>query len=165
MEDPLLQNDNEFHGDAKRLLNWALPSWKPVEPPRLHPREAKLASFCFSYVPGFFPPPGLRHLVFSVWKAHLMAKVSTKMLLPQKGLSLQLLPKKAPSFIMLWILFCFLSNTLLSSFLAYLLIELFMVSLPSSGMYTPQQKWFLSCFTSSCSCGSSDSTWHIVCVP
>lgn len=67
MGDPLLQNDNEFHGDAKRVSNWALPSWKPVEPPRLHPREAKLASFCFSYVPGFFPPPGLRHLVFSLF--------------------------------------------------------------------------------------------------
>lgn len=138
----LVTNDNEFHDDAKGVIKLGSSIMETCGTLRLHTCEANLASFCFSYVPSFPTPRSFTLGILSAWKAHLMAKVSTKMLLFQKGLSLQLLPREAPSFIMLWILFCFLSNTLLSSCLAYLLIELFMVLLPSSGMHTPQLKWF-----------------------
>ena len=83
-------------------------------------------------------PRALALAILSAWKALLMAKVSAKTRPPQSGLSLQPLSKEAPSFITLWILLCFLSNTLLCYFLANLLIDLFMVSFSSTGMYTPQ---------------------------
>lgn len=120
--------------------------------------------FLFLIRARLFPTPaGLSAFfgILSTWKACLMAKVSTKCFFRRAFLYNSCLQKLLLSSCSEYY-FAF-SNTLLSSCLAYLLIELFMVLL-SPGMHTPQQKWFYLVHFP-CSCGSSDSTWHIVGVP
>lgn len=165
MGDPLLQNDNEFHDDAKGVLNWALPSWKPVEPPRLHTCEANLASFCFSYVPSFFPPPGLSHLVFSLlgklisWlKSQQKCFFFRRAFLYNSCLEKLLLSSCSEYYFAFFLILCFLLALLIY------LLSYSWSCFPPLGCTLHSRSDFIL-FTSSCSCGSSDSTWHIVGVP
>lgn len=150
--------------DNRRALKWDTSShgnlWN-------HPgcMPMKLPLLLFLIQARVIPTPGLWHFLFSLPGTSSHDYDLSKKASFSERTFLTTLSKEAPFLVTLWILFCFLSNT--SSLLFFLLIYLLTCSwsfFPMLVCKLPNRSDLIF-FISSCSYGSSNSTWYIVCVP